>query len=493
MKRNAHHLTPFTTSPLLAAGALLCWATPAVAVDLYINESLTQPINWFGGSTWGENPPTYDSTWEFGANAFFALTANITVQLDGSTTIGNLSRSGTGTITLQGTGGAHTLTFDGGTINTSGGGLHRTENGITIQGNYTLENGYIFVAGATDVLAYSGTATLAGGVLDYSNNSASLGSSSNFVVNSGTLIMRQNSATIGDVEMNGGTWALGRTNTSSNDLTITVSSLSGSGGSIITRPQTSEPSSSLLRSIVVDQDIDTTFSGSLDGVDGGARLILEKTGSGALTLAGNITLARETTVSGGDLYINSAVTSFSSDTGEKAINVTDGRLGGIGTITTAGGDSVVVGAGGGLIAGLGDTVGITTFALGSGSLNLSAATAGAGTGWLYFDLGAADTAGVTFDQILLLSGSLDIGEALNLDAFNFTLLEGFGPGAYTLFDTDETIIGTLGTTTGTLGGYDVELMMDGNNLVLTVIPEPGSVALALGILALAGTLYRRRA
>ena len=87
---------------------------------------------------------------------------------------------------------------------------------------------------------------------------------------------------------------------------------------------------------------------------------------------------------------------------------------------------------------------------------------------------------------------MDVGTGLNFTDFDFTLLAGFGPGTYVLFDTPEDIIGSLGTATGTLDGYDAELSFNSPTLTLTVIPEPGSIALLLAGAALVGVARRRR-
>jgi hypothetical protein len=58
--------------------------------------------------------------------------------------------------------------------------------------------------------------------------------------------------------------------------------------------------------------------------------------------------------------------------------------------------------------------------------------------------------------------------------FNFTALSGFGNGTYTLIDAG-TISGSLGSyLTGNIGAYSATLSTSGSDIVLTVVPEPGT-------------------
>lgn len=105
-----------------------------------------------------------------------------------------------------------------------------------------------------------------------------------------------------------------------------------------------------------------------------------------------------------------------------------------------------------------------------------------------FDL---DTPGSS--DLLGVNGTIDIGSGLlDLTSFAFATAGGFGAGTYTLFQSDDLLLGSLGTNlTGTLSGYDVTLGFsdDGTDLVLTAIPEPASALLGgLGMLL----LLRRR-
>lgn len=480
-----------TLSTLLLAGiAFPHLAATADPLDLHYD--ISNIDGWFGANAWAESPPPFDSNWIAGSNATIDLNGNLTMNLSESTTIGNLTvGGGSGVITLTGSGGAQSLTFGGGTVNFRP-GYHTVGDGFSFQGNFTLASGTLWLPGNIDVLPYSGTATISAGQMDYNRPDDRLGANSNFVINGGNLIIRQQNTTVGSIQMDLGQLLLGRTN-AANSFTLSLSGLSGSGGDVIPQFHVSSPSSLSLVTLNLNQSTDTTFGANIMGVNEGAHLALTKSGTGDLTLTGNVEFARVTTVSNGGLFINSTNAVFGNDLPSEttAINVTGGTLGGTGIIEVTGGDNAVIGANGRLAAGLVGTAGQTTFLLGAGTLDLSAATAGSNSGWLLFDLGSSATAGISYDQIALTTGALDIGSGLNFADFDFSLLAGFAPGNYTLFDTNAAIVGSLGDALGELDGYDAELLIIGNNLVLQVIPEPASW-LSFGIATMAMALLLRR-
>jgi hypothetical protein len=102
-----------------------------------------------------------------------------------------------------------------------------------------------------------------------------------------------------------------------------------------------------------------------------------------------------------------------------------------------------------------------------------------------------DTPG-TSDEILLPTGQLTLNGQQFSD-FNFTPLAGFAPGTYTLIDAGG-IAGALGaSTSGTIAGRDSTLALEGNDLVVTVVPEPSTLALlGLGLLGLMAWAWRQR-
>lgn len=217
--------------------------------------------------------------------------------------------------------------------------------------------------------------------------------------------------------------------------------------------------------------------GDLNG--GGA---LTKTTTGMLAVEGANTWTGETIVNAGTLLVNG------THTGGGAYTVNDGgTLGGEGTITTAGNAGVTLAAGGKLSPG--DSPGTMTLNLGSGVLNISDGVAATASEALIFELGSSS-------DLISLSGTLDIGfEVLEFSDFGFQNIAGFAPGTYTLFNTNNTILGTLGTSlTGFVGGYEATLSFanGGQDLILSVVPEPSSFAMATLALGLGSLLWRKR-
>lgn len=111
-----------------------------------------------------------------------------------------------------------------------------------------------------------------------------------------------------------------------------------------------------------------------------------------------------------------------------------------------------------------------------GSLDISGAATPANAQALTFELGTAS------DLVTIPSGTLNIGSGvLEFDDFSFSNSGGLAEGTYTFFDAS-ILTGTLGTnTSGTIGSYPAEVVIDSanNNVNVVVTPEPASVALAL--------------
>ncbi len=122
---------------------------------------------------------------------------------------------------------------------------------------------------------------------------------------------------------------------------------------------------------------------------------------------------------------------------------------------------------------------IGTLTIDGGTLDISSVES------LVFELGA------TSDSIVLQNGAgLDIG-ILNFGDFDFLTLAGFSDGEYTLITGWDTLTGSLGQTEGMVDGYDAWLSLDGNSLMLTVVPEPGTMALLFGATAALVGFYSR--
>ena len=447
---------------------------------------------WFAPTAWTPGP----TAWSGGANATMNATSTKAITFNASTTIGNLTITGSGAfaVDLGSDATPATLTFNGGTIFVTP--VIETELGTSIQGNFTSTGGGV-LRFATSATAYNGTATINAGRFEISNAST-VGANSHVTVNTGGVFNPRNGNTynFGNIVVNGGNFELSRTNTTSTTITANLTSLSGSGGNITLLVRTSFDAVGVHNSTLnINQATTTTFSGNVNGFTtafGGnqtAFLTLNKLGAGSLALSGNITLQRATTISAGTLLINSTNATFTSDT-TNAISV-NGTLGGTGTLQITGGDNVALTGNGSLLAGLAGSAGQTTYSLTGGTFDLSTRTAGSGTGWLNFDLGADTTPGSTYDRISITgTGALNIGSGLNFSDFAFNNLGGFGSGNYTLFSTPSTITGSLGTANGTISGLDATLEISGNNLILNVIPEPTTTLTLLA--GLGGLLFLRR-
>lgn len=223
-----------------------------------------------------------------------------------------------------------------------------------------------------------------------------------------------------------------------------------------------------------------------------------KNGAGTLVLTSNNNdgIAYQTfLVSAGTLLVNNTA---NSGTGRSNILVANGAtLGGTGFIAPISTRSVTIQAGGILSPGDVNAAGgteigaLTITVTGAGSsVNL-----GAGANFV-FDLGSDLTAGVTYD-FLNVSGSVALGAGtINFSNFTFNALTGFGVGDYTLISASAWT-GTLGPNlTGTINGYDAFLAINGNDLTLTVIPEPATwwlLGLGLAILIVRRHARRRTA
>jgi len=210
------------------------------------------------------------------------------------------------------------------------------------------------------------------------------------------------------------------------------------------------------------------------GFTGSGGITMQAT-TGTLALNGASNYTGATTVNAGTLLVNGSL-------GNTAVSVTGtgaltSALAGSGTI----GGATTIGANAFLTPGEVGTASVLTF---GSSLNI----AGISTpGALKFDLGT------TSDMISLTSGALTIGSALlEFDDFDFNAVAGFGAGTYTLISTTQAISGSLGSNlSGTVSGMNATLSISGNNVILTVVPEP-TTAVLLGTGLMTVLVMRRR-
>jgi autotransporter-associated beta strand protein len=225
----------------------------------------------------------------------------------------------------------------------------------------------------------------------------------------------------------------------------------------------------------------TTYSGAISG--GGA---LVKTGTGALVLTASNTYSGGTTVNQGSLVVAGSLANT-------AVMVNGGAtLGGTGSI----GGSVTVAGGSGP-----STWGTISLADGeAATLTLSDAIStdtvltlgGGGAGSLSalnFEVSA------TADRILITAGKLVVNPGGG--TINITPLAGFAPGTYDLMDFPNgqaSGLGNLTLGTPTLPGYTLSLRSTptAEQLVVSSVPEPSTLALLAAAVACGLAVRRRR-
>jgi autotransporter-associated beta strand protein len=227
-----------------------------------------------------------------------------------------------------------------------------------------------------------------------------------------------------------------------------------------------------------------TFSGSIE--NGSGTVALTKAGAGAQTLSGSSTYTGATNVNGGSLVVSGSLN------GTSALNVNNGgTLAGSGLITTGNDGNVTLALGSHLAPTVDSTL---SFTLGAGSLSLIGAITPGNSQSLLF---AIDPAVFSAD-VAVNTGTLNIGTGLlEFDDFNFSALGSFdSPAQYVLFHTDgtnSTINGSLGLNlSGQIAGSEASIAINGNDIVLQVVPEPNSLAMLAGSIGMALGLQRFR-
>lgn len=285
-------------------------------------------------------------------------------------------------------------------------------------------------------------------------------------------LSRVNNTYAGGTTIAGGVLQLGNTNTLANqDLAVsggtldlagrkqTVKALSGSG--VIGNSKVGTSNSATL---TVSNG--GTFSGTIqNGVGAGSALVFLQLTGGTLTLTGTDTYSGATTVGPGKLVVNGSLTS-------SFVSIQSGGiLGGTGSLTSA-----TVNTGGHLAPG--NSAGMLQL---SGNLELFAGAL------MDYELDSPGTS----DEVSMPTGLLKL-HGQQFSDFSFTPLTGFSGGTFTLVDAGS-ITGSLGANlSGTINGLSATLSVQGNDLVLTVVPEPGTlVLLAIGAFGLLAYMWRR--
>ncbi len=421
-----------------------------------------------------------------------------TVNQSGGTNSANLlylgwSSSASGTYNLSDgvllSGGTETIGYAGAGTFTQTGGTN-TAGLLTVgkfaSGTYNLNGGLLIASSLSRgqisaVLNFSGGTLQAGGSfssnlsMTFGGDGAIFSTAGNNVTlfgslsgpgsltenGSGTLILAGTNTFSGKTLIGGGTLAL------ASPLALQDSTLDTSGGGALsfgtlttatlgglTGPRTLSiinSSSGAVALGVGNNSTSTSYAGALTGPGS-----LTKVGSGTLLLTGNNNYSGTTAINQGELQVNGSLAS--------AVTVNSGgTLGGTGSLS-----SVTVNAGGHLAPG--DAPGQLTL---SGSLTLLSGAV------MDYEL---DTP-LDSDEVYMPNGLLSLNGQQFSD-FNFTPLAGFAPGSYTLIDAGSISGGLGANTSGTIDGLPANLAMQGNNLVLNVVPEPGTLALlAFGVLA----------
>lgn len=378
-------------------------------------------------------------------------------QLGGTTTIG------TGSTLFLGNYRGTTMDIQGGTLTSS------SSANIGVRGNSTLT-----ISGTSTAVTFT--------TITMGNTSGTTTATSDVNLNGGVLTLGASgfttAATSGakTVSFDGGTL---KASAASTDFVNATSVYVKAGGATI---DTAE--------------FDVTIDNALlqFGATTGA---LTKTGTGTLALTGTgNSYTGATTIKAGTLKVNTSTTISTSstivvgDTGSSGA-VLDATTAGL----TVGSDQTLAGIGKVLATGMTLTAsgtispgdgGIGTLVIDGGSLALDS------TSKFAFTLGSTGSS----DLVSLLNGvALSGNNSLDFADFIFTTSTGFGGGVYTLIDNAGSITDLLNSSglSGTIGGLNATLStstLNGNDLILTVIPEPAAAFLgSFGMLAL---LRRRR-
>jgi autotransporter-associated beta strand protein len=348
---------------------------------------------------------------------------------------GPLTKSGSGTLTIATTNSSYTgnILLTGGTLQTASGASIGSGT-LTISGGGTFglpSNGNSLFIGNTVSVPANATGNITSGVLAsgfsgifFSGNSNSvlnIGGSQGFSV-SGTSSAQFDGFT-GTINIQPGATLRYSANSSGNTYgslnptfvingtlrprnagnAIALGTLSGSGG--LDGPQSSNGSGDTLY-VIGGNNSDSNFSGNISSNSAVAdsAVILQKIGTGRLTLTGASTYTGGTTVSAGTLRVNN-ITGSATGTGDLEV-FSAAMLSGKGIIAS---DATIDD---GATLAPGDPTGTLTF---TGNLTLS------DNSILQFRLGT-NSSSVVVGGDLFLTGQL-----------NVTNGGGFGPGAYTLF------------------------------------------------------------
>jgi autotransporter-associated beta strand protein len=468
-----------------------------------------------------------------------ATTAAATGTATGTLNISGGSTRVTNGITLANRSGATPGTAAG-TLNITGGSLLvggniATSGSLgTITSTVTLDGGSLDMGGfalgtagqlISSLNIRSGTLSNVGQI----NNGAGLQKTT-----AGTLVLAGSSAYTGGNQIDGGTLRLATANalgSAANALTLnsgtldlggqnaTIGLLTGSAGTVI---RSSVAGSAVL---TANSASSSTFAGQI--IDGSGIVGLSKQGAGSLTLSAANTYTGTTLIGGGTLALSTSAslasslitvgTAAASTSAYLDVSALSGGLtlasnqtiNGKGTIL---GDMVV---GGGATVSPGNSTGLltetgaVTFAGGGRytfEINNATGTAGSSSGWDLFDVGSLSVTATGLNpfsvDLVTLTSAQTPGLADNFDpngTYYWLFLD--AGSAITTWDATAFQVNATGFQNPTSNLFTVvrgdESGVGGTDQQLYVayigVPEPGSLALAgIGIFAAGWTLYRRR-
>lgn len=347
-------------------------------------------------------------------------------------------------------------------------GQFQMRNGFTVTGTATLNNGVLGVSSGST--ATVNAINMTGGILRIAGSTAAstLHVGAGGITASGGEIQVKFNTNNQDAVLN-----LGGNFTATGFVNITNGNYTGANVNVINLTGT--------RTFDIADGTLTTVAPDIAGPGG-----LVKTGTGTLSLNSSsaATYTGPTVIEAGTLSVAGTIS------GTPSITVKEGATFDVSAAGLVLGNGQTL-RGTGSVQGhvsldngakLEPGVGTGTLRFG-GDLDLTLAVAPVAAAALAFELGApgaSDKVAFDFGGLTIGTGVLDFGD------FTFTTLAGFSAGEYTLFDGTSAIIGSLDTNlanlAGSLGdGYTgkLELRDGGNDLVLIVVPEPGSAGLLL--------------
>jgi autotransporter-associated beta strand protein len=395
---------------------------------------------------------------------------------------------------------ADTIAGSGLGITKLGAGTLTLTNANTYDGGTTIDAGRVVIGGTTGLL---GANTAANAVLINANGTLQFGRSGgpwvHTITGVGNIEVSATTVTYsgdltgftGDVTvLSSGRFALGSNNSGSaaaawkidgilslsGTRTISLGELSGSG-EIFTGAGINSPVNTF---IVGGLNTDSTFSGTI-GFPSNDGINLTKTGTGVLTLNGNNTYNGVTNINNGTLLVDGTHTVAAAGVPGLYTVASGATLGGSGSTES----NVTVLSNGKLAPG--DSLNPGNF--GTGNLLLSSGS--------IFEVNLNGlNAGTEYDQV-------DVTGTVNITDSLLDIILGFSPSVLDTFtiinnNLNDAVIGTfLGKPEGSLFVDDGQNWIisyvggDGNDVVLTAVPEPStSVSACLALLGLGLVVYR---